>query len=499
MTGSWWMRWRRLQSGLLSEWSGEGAVGRLPPWLGFWVHVFREFWRNRCQVRAAGLAYTTLLALVPLLAVSISVASLLFDVSRPENRQKLNEGLDYVVRYVAPSLGLEDAPPEASGGAARKGTPHPVGGGDATAGTTTKGSARRAEVANNILAYVSNINFATIGMTAAAGLIFVAISLLRTIEAALNDIWGVSQGRGWFQSIVLYWAAITLGPLLLVVVKSFGYVQAFGSVASRLNQGLGHFVLQVSGVAPLVLLTFTFASLYRLMPNTPVRWSASLVGAGVAASLWWLNNQAANLYNSRVVMYSNIYGSLGILPLFLAGLYLSWLILLLGAQTAYVFQHRQGYLEERRADQIDQTGRELAALRIMSEIGRCFRAGHPGPDMDRLAAGLGIPLRLTRRVVDALRARGLVHEVTPVVVHRRGLVRKVADEVRYAPARPLDHITLAEVWQAVRGRPGGNLVTPDEPLAQAARAELEALVGAAEARGRAVTLAELIQQVPTTA
>ena len=438
-------------------------------------------------MRAAGLAYTTLLALVPLLAVSIAVASLLFDVNKPENRQKLNEGMEYVVKYVAPSLGLEDveaAGPVAPNNPANATAPIPA--------SDAKGSVRRAEVANNILAYVGNINFTTIGVTAAAGLIFVAISLLRTIEAALNDIWGVTQGRGWFQSIVLYWAAITLGPLLLIIVKSLGYVRAFGAAAEHFNQGFGHVLLLVSGVVPLLLLTVTFASLYRLMPNTRVRWSAALVGAFVAASLWWLNNQAANLYNSKVVMYSKIYGSLGILPLFLAGLYLSWLILLLGAQTAYVFQHRQGYLEDQRADQVDQTGRELAAVRIMLEIARAFADGHQGPDLDHLAAGLGIPLRLARRVVTALRVRGLVNEVSPPLLSKKGLTKTAPDEQRYAPGRPLARITLAEIWQSVRGKPGGNLATPNNPLAQAAQVELNALIAAAETHGRTVTLAELI-------
>lgn len=470
MSGSWQMRWQRLQSGLWSEWSGDGSPGRLPRWASFWIHVFREFWRNRCQVRAAGLAYTTLLALVPLLAVSISVASLMFDVQKTENRQRLSQGMEDLVNYVAPSLGLE--------------------------AVDAKGNARRAEVANSILAYVGNINFTTIGVTAAAGLIFVAISLLRTIESAFNDIWGVTQGRGWFQSIVLYWAAITLGPIFLVVIKSFGYVRVFGSAAKWFNEGPGHVLLVLSSFVPLALLTLAFASLYRLMPNTPVRWSAALTGAVVAAALWWINNQASTFYNSNVITYSKIYGSLGILPLFLAGLYLSWLILLLGAQTAYVFQHREGYLEERRADQVDQAGRELAAVRIMFEIGRCFAAGHAGPDLDRLAVGLGIPVRLTARIVALLRARGLVHEVTPVAVVRRGWIRAAPDEPRYAPARPLARISVTDVWQAVRGRLGGNLPTPDDPLARIARAEYDAVIDAAEARGKASSLADLLGNPP---
>lgn len=472
MSGSWRDRWHRLHSGLWSEWAGEISSNRLPRWLSFWVHVFREFSRNRCQVRAAGLAYSTLLALVPLLAVSIAVASMLFDVNKAENRRWLSQSLEKLVNYVAPALGLEDADED--------------------------GNARRAEVANNILAYVGNINFTTIGVTAAVGLIIVAISMLRTIEFAFNDIWSVTQGRGWFRSIVLYWAAITLGPMLLVVIKSLSLVGVFNSTSRWVHVIPGPLLIILSSVVPLVLLTLTFASLYRLMPNTQVRWSAALLGATVAAALWWVNNLAANLYNSKVVTYSKIYGSLGILPLFLAGLYLSWLILLLGAETAYVYQHRDGHLEDRRADQVDQSGRELAAIRIMFEIGRSFAAGQAGPDLDGLAGGLGIPVRLTGRLLIRLRRAGLVSEVTPVPAPARGWLKTVREEPRYAPARPLSQITLAEIWRAVRVHAGGDLPLPDEPLARAAMAEFAELVEAAELRGRSATLAELVGRVPLT-
>lgn len=471
MVGIWWARWRRLQSGLQSEWVNEGLSGGAPRWLAFVIQVFHEFWRNRCQVRAAGLAYTTLLALVPLLAVSISVASVLFDVKEPGNQERLGKGLEDLVNYVAPALGLEDA----------------------------NGNARRREVANGILAYVSNINFTTIGVTAAAGLIFVAISLLRTIESAFNDIWGQSEGRGWFQSIVLYWAAITLGPLLFVVVKSLSYVRAFGAASSWFQAGFGQVLLQLSAFLPLVLLTLTFSSLYRLMPNTRVQWRAALFGGVVAAGLWWLNNQAATLYNSKVVLYSKVYGSLGILPLFLAGLYLSWLILLLGAQTAYVFQYRDRCMDDRRADHVDGAGRELAAVRIMLEIGRAFASGHPAPDLGSLAGQLGIPVRLAARLIASLRLQGLVHEITPPPRTLGGRLRSGSDEPRYAPAQPLTDISLAEVWQAVRGKPGGNLPVPTNPTAQLASAAITEMITAAERQGRTARLSDLIARMPGAA
>ncbi len=467
MIGAWWARWLRCFSGLKSEWSGEGVSVDVPRWISFWIHVLREFVRNRCQVRAAGLAYTTLLALIPLLAVSLAVASLIFDVKKPENHAKLSKGLEDMVNYVAPALGLEDS----------------------------DGKAQRVKVAGDILTFVGNIDFGAIGVTAAAGLIFVAISLLRSIESAFNDIWGVSEGRGWFQSVVLYWAAISLGPILFIIVKSLGYVQVLGSASEWFQRGLGHWLLLLSSFIPLILLTIMFASLYRLVPNTRVHWSAAWGGGAVAAGLWWLNNQGATLYNSNVVANSKIYGSLGILPLFLAGLYLSWLILLLGAQTAYVFQHRQGYLEDCKADQVDQTARELAAIRIMLEIGRRFVNGLGGPTLDQVAVSVGISLRLAQRLIRLLQLQGLVCEVVPPPRSKAGQWRSGAGDTQYAPAQALANISLAEVWQAVRGQSGGNLPALDDSLAQAARVEMEAMIAPAEARGRTVRLSDIVQRL----
>ena len=92
---------------------------------------------------------------------------------------------------------------------------------------------------------------------------------------------------------------------------------------------------------PLVLLWLAFAVFYKIMPNTRVCFDAALVGGVVGGSLWYLNNVFGFLYVSRVVTNSKIYGSLGLVPVFMIGLYFSWLILLFGAQVAYAFQNRK--------------------------------------------------------------------------------------------------------------------------------------------------------------
>ena len=156
----------------------------------FWLLVGKSFVRNRCPVRASALAYTTLLALVPLLAVGVSIAT---GVLQKEGGQTIRSLIDDVVKNVAPALDLQSA----EGGAA---------------------TSNRNEVVAKITGFIDNIQTGALGVTSTVALVFVAIGLLRTIEAAFNDIWGVTAGRGWIASVVQYWATITLGPVILVVV-----------------------------------------------------------------------------------------------------------------------------------------------------------------------------------------------------------------------------------------------------------------------------------------
>lgn len=450
---------KRFQAEVAQAWSsdtvhieGGSRPRKFQRFLRFCGLVAGGFWANRCQVRAAALAYTTLLALVPLLAVSLSVASLVFDIKTVSSRDRLTRQIEEVVTSVAPTLGLADQ----------------------------GGEAQRADVANKILDFADKIHFGTIGVTAMAGLIFVAISLLRTVEQAFNDIWSVTRGRGWFDSIVLYWAAITLGPIVLLVATTSGYLNALQTPGEWLQSIPGMGILRTS-LLPLVLLSLMFASLYKLMPNTRVAWQAALVGGVVAGLLWWANNKLGALYNTRVLTYSKIYGSLGAIPLFLAGMYLSWTILLLGAQTAYTFQFRHAYLQDRQAERIHQQGREFIALRFMTEIGRRFASKEAPIPSAKLAEQLGVPNRLAGQILGTLAQARLLNELH-------------AAETAYVPGQPLSQITVRDVLRALRASQGHEIATPDDPIRSVVRSEFEAVLAAEDSRAGSVTIEDLVRR-----
>ncbi|HOW68015.1 MAG TPA: YhjD/YihY/BrkB family envelope integrity protein [Candidatus Paceibacterota bacterium] len=406
-------------------------VSRRRRFAWFWLQVLKSFWRNRCPVRASALAYTTLLALVPLLAVAVGVSTSLLKTEKGE--QQIHAMVDRFIATIAPQLDLQPAlAPEDS---APSSTPElkPV-----------ERPTNREEVARRIIGYINNIQSGTLGTTGMIGLILVALSLLSTIEAAFNDIWGIAHGRGWIARVVNYWAAITLGPLIFILVLGLTTSDQYETTKLWLanfpmvGRALLTFVLFA---LPYVVLSLAFWVFYLLMPNTRVCWSAALVGGVVGGCLWQLNNQFNVLYVSKVVAYSKMYGSFGMMPVFLVGLYFSWLILLLGAQVACCYQHREDYLQSKQAENIDQHGRELAGLCLMTLVARSFLRGDKPMSPRTIAGHLKFPPQFVLQILQSLKRADLLVEVS-------------GSEPAYAPARSIDRIDCRQILQALRSGPG---------------------------------------------
>lgn len=417
----------------------------------FWALVVKFFWRNRCHVRASALAYTTLLAVVPLLAVSISML-VVFKSDGAE--EKIHTLVEQAIHAAAPTLGLSE---QQDGDSARK------------------------AVVTNILTYVGNIRFGTIGVTAMAGLIFAAISLMRTVEAAFNDIWGATKSRSWWNSILLYWGVMTLGPGVLAIVTTSSYVRA-GVDRMEWLQRMPLIGVLNTALLPLATLAIAFGLFYILMPNTKVDPKSAMVGSFVAAGLWWMNTQLGAIYNTRVVTYSKIYGSLGAVPLFLIGLYFSWLILLFGAQVAYVYQNRRAYLQERQAEKVHQAGREFAALRLVTEIAREFSNGAKPPSVEELSNRLGIPPKLSSGILKQLVEARLLNETN-------------GGEAGYMPAKLPDKLTVHEVLTALRTANGRDIETAHDRARQVVSESLAQIRGAESSRAAEITIAELVKKL----
>ena len=478
----------------------ETELGRLEQFAHFCVLLGRSFVRNRCPVRAAALSYTSLLALIPMLAVAISVTSSLL---KTEGENEIYSFIDKVVSNVMPpatldtSLGkavalnlspnysvlltLTNAAAKTNLTAAATG-PAPATNAAAispAAGGNERVISVQKQVARRIHEFIQNTQSSTLGVVGMLLLVFVAIQMLANIEETFNDIWGVTRGRGWPSRIILYWATITLGPLLLagaLVLASSPHFQATkGAVSGTV---LGGFIVHL---LPLVLLWLVFAMIYQLVPNTKIHFGAALIGGIVGGSLWHLNNVFGFLYVSSVVTKSQIYGSLGLIPVFMVGLYLSWLILLFGAQVAYAFQNRKAYLQDRLVENVNQRGREFIALRLMTCIGQRFHAGRPPATLSQISSELGIPTRLVQQVLQPLLAMHLVVETG-------------GNEPGYAPARALEAITAHDVLRALRTGGGPELPMRDGLVRAEVLGEFARIEEAEQQAASAITMLVLVNR-----
>ena len=477
--------------------SANGApLSRLHKFAHFWLMVWKSFTRNRCPVHASALAYTTLLALIPMLFVVISVSS---SILKQEGGNRINHLVDkLVLSLTPPTLAITNALPTSTSSASASNSATAIDGSNNRAssetnrppntnnpGSTTAPDAKavavdRQQIIKWINDFINNIQTAKLGVTGAVVLVFVAISMLNRIEETFNDIWSVKQGRGWVARIIQYWAVISLGPVLLAVGLGLSNGPYLDSTRHLLHSLplLSRLLFQF---LPVVLLCLAFAFFYRLMPNTKVPWQAALVGGLVGGVLWHLNNYFSVLYVSRWVSYSKIYGSLYIVPVFMIGLYLSWLILLFGAQVAHAYQNRTAYLQEKQAENINQRGREFIALRLMECVGQRFQRGQPPATVLEIAHSLAAPLSVIQQLTQTLLATRLVVEVA-------GL------EPAYAPARPLESITCHDILLALRAGQGQELATRDDPARTEVYGEFERIMEAEKKAAAAVTVRAMVDR-----
>jgi len=260
-----------------------------PRWLkAFGRHLWQHFREDRSFEAAGALSYTSLLALVPLMAVMFGVIS-----AFPVFDRWAGELEDYIFANFVPAAG------------------------------------------DVVHEYITEFVGRTAGLTG-AGTIFLiatAILLMSTIEKSLNRIWRVRTERRPANRLVIYWAVLTLGPLLVgasLVLTS--YLAALPLLAPELVRGL----LQelILKLAPFIVALVAFTLVFIVVPNRRVRWHHALVGAALSALMFELAKAGFVWYVTNFPTYERLYGALATIPLFFVWIYVSWVVVLLGASVA---------------------------------------------------------------------------------------------------------------------------------------------------------------------
>ena len=361
------------------------------PWLQT-LHTFRQRFRDeKLGLTAGSLTFTTLISLVPLLTVMLAIFTAFPMFS------SLQAALEqYFLKSLIP------------GNIAK-----PV------LGALTQFSAKA-----NKLGVVGRV---FLGIT--------ALALMLTIDRTLNAIWRVQRPRPMAQRVLVYWAALTLGPLLL------GGSLTLTSYALSVGQGLftklpGNLAALLGGV-DIVLLGLAMAGLFHYVPNTHVRWRHALLGGAFVSIGFAIAKSLLAWYVKQVPTYSTLYGAFATVPVFLIWVYLGWVIVLLGAILAANTPALTGRLHLRPS----VPGQPMAlALEVLRELWRSRHAGQSGLSHLGLAGALRVdPLQLAP-ILDKLLAMDWIGRLEEQGAQR--LVLLCAPE--RTPAEPLIAAFLAQ-------------------------------------------------------
>lgn len=281
-----------------------------------------------------------------------------------------------------------------------------------------------------------------LGTVSVLMLVVSALMLMLTIDRTLNDIWRVRTPRPLAQRVFVYWAAATLGPLLLgfsLSISSYATSASRGWVAALPDSW--HVVLDL---IEFVALAAAMAGLYRVVPNTYVRWGHAWAGGWFVAIGFELAKRGLALYLGKVPVYSTIYGAFSVVPIFLIWLYLSWVIVLLGAVIAAYAPSIQMRVVRRPET---PGGAFQLGLMLLRELVKARATDQRGCSLDRLAHTLRIDPLQIEPVLEALVELDLVGRLDEEGAARFVLLVEPAD----APAAPLIGRLLLKPAPAING------------------------------------------------
>ena len=365
--------------------------------------VARDLISGQLTLRAMSLVYTTLLSVVPLLAFSFSVLK----------GFGIHEELRPRLYAILEPLGDQ--------------------------GTN---------ITNTVIETVEKVQGSVLGTLSLAFFLFTAIAMVQKIESSFNYVWHVARPRSIARRITEYLSVLLVGPVIMVT--------ALGMIASIENNILvkeiiaiepfGTTMLLAGKIVPYVLVMSVFTFLYKFLPNANVRWRSALTG-GTAAGIMWSFTGA--VFASVVALSTTrnaIYGTFAVAISALIWLYVSWLILLIGAQIAFYAQNPIYLRIGRREPQLSNELKERIALNSMFLVGRAFRNPELTCTARTISNRISIPGMTIGPILAALEDAGL-------------LTANERDEL--VPGREMARIRLGDILAAVRtGGETGSLLPP---------------------------------------
>jgi membrane protein len=354
--------------------------------------VIREFWNIEGTARAASLAYTTLLSLIPLLVAFTTYVKRYFTTLFPGFYAQIDVMLNAVMPYRSPQI--------------------------------TYHLARFTE------------NAAAASMFGAIAFMFVAFRLFLAVEGAVNQIWKVRSVRGYRQKLIAFTMLFFWGPLLMTLSFTTTSMLERNRYLRVLLEGDLIFV-----IVPIVVLFIGFTMLFWLVPSARVRLPAAMVGALVTTALFSLVRYLFGIYATHLMSgnFNFIYGAVGLALIFLISIEVMWVVILLGVQISYVWQNLYGVLRATEQHVQDQPEFDLYfAMRSLIEVSRRFDRREDPPSAYRLAEQFGTTDAQMTRIMRKLEDGKLVAQTG-------------GEWVGFVPACDPDRIAVEEVVTRMEG------------------------------------------------
>jgi membrane protein len=343
--------------------------------------IAARFKQDRCAQMAASLTFTTLLSLVPLITIALTLFSA-FPVFEDFSGQIKN----FLMSNMMPETG-----------------------------------------GKMISLYVAQFAESAAKLTA-VGIVFLALTamlMMHTIDEAFNTIWSVSRPRTLMQRVLVYWAVLTLAPLL--IGGSLSLTSWLTGMSVGYAKQVPEFGVVMLKVVPVLLTTLAFSLLFRVVPNRFVPLRHAFIGGAVAAVTFESMNRAFAYYIAHFPTYKLVYGAFASIPIFLLWIYLSWLTILLGALIASSLSHWRG----NPVQKMTAAAKLCYALRILKAMSKGMRSGTV-----QTTPALSMQLRIG---FDALEQ--ILEELA-----RAKMVRKLEGK-GWAMIRDVEHIQVSELFR----------------------------------------------------
>lgn len=398
---------------------GEGFRPAVMRVLRYPYAILRDLLGGELNLRATGLVYATLLALIPAMALSFAVLGA-FGAFRDFE--------PLLVEFFKP-LGPEAAP----------------------------------RISGRLMQFAEGVRSGLVGIVGLVLLLWTLVGTVKRMEDSFNFVWRVPRARGLLRRVTEYVALLVIGPLVVAAVVGFTRL-ALNSVATHTPAQLAPtpaFTQLMVTLAPYAIVTALFTVTYLVLPNTRVRLVPALVGGLTAGVVWAFAGKlftALVVYTTRLAL---VYAGFAFIVALLLWIYFGWLILLAGAQLAFYVQNPNYLRLGHTALRLSHRDQERMALEIMFRIGRAHRDGAAACSIEGLSRELALPGIAVSDVTEKLESDGLVTQT---------------DDGRLFPARDIGGITVLQVINAMRVHGMGRLPHPQPatPAVEELQSQLDA-------------------------